>query len=282
MGTRRVSLVITDLDNTLYDWVGWFVPAFYAMSESAAEILEVDLEKLLNEIRDVHRHHGSSEHPFSLLETKSVQEKFKGISTPDRIERLDAAFYRFNSVRKHSLVLYEGVLQTLAALESLGVSIAGYTDARIPNSMFRVNSLGLDRYLSHLYAPAARFPSDLLQKENDPEFLRILPEDDKKPNQQVLLDICRDLGVHPANTIYVGDSLSRDVFMANGTGVRSAWARYGTLVDPELWKKLVRITHWTEEDIKNDAQLRMKSANATPDYVLNQFSDILECVRAPV
>lgn len=271
-----IRLLITDLDNTLYDWVGSFVPAFYAMAEEAAQIIGIEREALLDEMRTVHQRHGSSEHPFALLEAASVVRKLAGKSRDERLQMLDAAFHRFNSVRKRKLVLYEGVIDTLAMIVATGVSIVAYTDARIPNSLFRLNRLGLDQFVEHLYAPAARFRSNIAAEAPNERLLRVLPELDKKPNPKTLLDICRDHSVAPHDTVYVGDSLSRDIYMAQSAGVRSAWARYGTKVDPELWQRLVRVTHWTEDDIAREAHLKVESAGARADVVLDRFADLLD------
>ena len=69
----QIELLIVDLDNTLYDWIGFFVPAFYRMIDAAVEILKVDRETLLTDIQVVHQKYGNSEHPFALLETKTVK-----------------------------------------------------------------------------------------------------------------------------------------------------------------------------------------------------------------
>ncbi len=270
-----VALLVMDLDNTLYDWVGSFVPAFYAMAEEAAAILDLNIETLLDDLRAVHQRHGSSEHPFALLETASVMARLPDLSRDQRAKVLDAAFHRFNSVRKERLALYDGVTATLEALAERGVPMVAYTDARIPNSLYRVNRLGLDHFIGHLYAPAARFP-DRLGTPARETMLRVLPEGDKKPNPRTLLDICRDLGVPPEQTLYIGDSLSRDIFMAASAGVRSAWARYGTEVKPGLWEKLVRVTHWTEIDIAEEARLKAEAADARPDATLSRFADLLD------
>jgi phosphoglycolate phosphatase len=275
VNTPTVRLLITDLDNTLYDWVGSFVPAFYAMAEEASEILDVDLDALLDDLRAVHQRHGSSEHPFALLETKAVQNRLTARQSDARL-LLDAAFHRFNSVRKHSLALYEGVIDTLRAVVAAQVPVVAYTDARIPNSLYRVNRLGLNEFVERLYAPAARFPEALVGAATNEQLLRVLPEGDKKPNPRTLLDICRDLGVAPDDTLYVGDSLSRDIYMAQSAGVRSAWARYGTEIDPALWQKLVRITHWTEQDVQSEARLKAESVGTQPDVVLDSFRGLLE------
>lgn len=275
LSSEPVKLLVIDLDNTLYDWVGSFVPAFYAMAGEAAAILGVDFAALLDGLRAVHQRHGSSEHPFALLETDLVRSRLSGLSEAGRRAALDPAFHRFNSVRKNTLSLYDGVIETLQTVVDRGIAVVAYTDARIPNSLYRVNRLGIDRFIVHLYAPNARFPQSPDQ-DAKPDLLRVLPEDDKKPNPRTLLDICRDLGVAPQQTLYVGDSLTRDIFMANRAGIRSAWARYGTLVDPSLWEQLVRVSHWTAADVEAELRLKAEAAVAEPDIVLDCFADLLQ------
>jgi FMN phosphatase YigB (HAD superfamily) len=53
-----VRLVITDVDNTLYDWVTYFASAFSAMLEELAKTLSLPRGKLLAEYKAVHRYHG--------------------------------------------------------------------------------------------------------------------------------------------------------------------------------------------------------------------------------
>ena len=45
------KMLITDLDDTLYGWLDFFVPAFYSMAEEVACILSVDLSLLINEYK---------------------------------------------------------------------------------------------------------------------------------------------------------------------------------------------------------------------------------------
>ena len=76
-----IRLVVTDLDNTLYDWVSFFVPSFYAMVDEAVELLQVARERLLDDLQEVHVRYGTSEQPFALLETKVVEDRLSGKST---------------------------------------------------------------------------------------------------------------------------------------------------------------------------------------------------------
>ncbi len=74
MGTKK--MLVCDLDNTLYDWVGYFVPSFNAMVDAALPIIGCDREQLLDDLREVHQKHHDSEQPFALLETGSVRRRF--------------------------------------------------------------------------------------------------------------------------------------------------------------------------------------------------------------
>ena len=44
-------LLICDLDNTLYDWVSYFVPTFYAMADEVVRITNCDRDRLLDDFR---------------------------------------------------------------------------------------------------------------------------------------------------------------------------------------------------------------------------------------
>jgi phosphoglycolate phosphatase len=274
MSRSPISLVIIDLDNTVYDWLTAFVPAFYAMVHEAAPLIGVGEEQLLDDLQVVHRRHGDSEHPFALLETRVVQKLLAHKPREQIAQFLDPAFHAFNRVRKQNLSLYEGVYVTLEELARLHVPVAAYTDARVINSLFRLDSLGLRKLISRLYAPA-HVTKELDELTLTGNFIQLLAPSDRKPNPQTLIDICSQYCTAPSDTLYVGDSLVRDIYMAKKAGLHSAWAKFGTLYDKALWPKLVRITHWTDEDVEREEFLREKARGTEPDCVLERFSDLL-------
>ena len=132
----HISVIITDLDNTIYDWLTAFVPAFYAMVREAAPVIGVEEEELLDDLQAVHRRHGNSEHPFALLETNSVEKKFGHLTKHDVAKILDPAFHAFNRIRKQNLKLYDGVYETFEWLSQIKVPIIAYTDARSHKQSF--------------------------------------------------------------------------------------------------------------------------------------------------
>jgi HAD-hyrolase-like len=50
--------------------------------------------------------------------------------------------------------------------------------------------------------------------------------------------LSRGIQLH-TSALYIGDSLVKDIYMANRAGVHSAWARYGTHYDRALWQQLM-------------------------------------------
>jgi FMN phosphatase YigB (HAD superfamily) len=278
----HISLVVTDLDNTLYDWVTFFVSAFYRMVDTATELLAVDREELLDQLRDVHRRYHDSEYPFALLETRIVRERYGASSRRDLKQRLDAAFQSFNEVRDRTLQLYPTVLETLVRLRSLGTIVVGHTEASAPNAFFRLRKLQCLPLVSRLYAlehDGQDHPviEKSLRFQEERERVHFLRPDQRKPNPAILLTICQVYGVSPSNVLYVGDSISRDIGMAKEAGTRSAFAEYGLSYDKVHWSQLVRVTHWSEEDVRRNEETRKLYSGVKADVVLNEaFGQILE------
>lgn len=279
-----IGLVVTDLDNTLYDWVAFFTTSFYKMVKVAADKLGVSQDHLLDQLRDVHRRYNNSEHPFALLETAVVRERYPELSRSELACELDDIFHEFNRARKQTLRLYRGVRETLQELLLSGTTIVGHTEATVPNALFRLRSLDIERFFHKLYAvtPSGGGHHDkerserLLQTTVD---IRYLKSEERKPHPGVLLEICRTTGSSPKQTLYIGDSLSRDIKMAMEAGVWSAWAKYGTLVDPNVWSRLARVTHWSEEDIRREREVRGSAEQSVmPDHILH--SSIEEIFQA--
>jgi phosphoglycolate phosphatase len=106
-------------------------------------------------------------------------------------------------------------------------------------------------------------------------FVRLLAADDRKPNPRTLIDICSHYAVNASRAVYVGDSLVRDMYMAQKAGVHSAWAKFGTSYDKSLWPQLVRVTHWTEADVERENTLREEARGTQPECVLDTYKDLL-------
>jgi len=164
-------LLITDLDNTLYDWVTYFARSLRAMVDELALLLDADKEQLLDEIQVNNRQLGTVEQPFSVFELPSVRRRF-GAATPHELKTaLDSALHAFNSERRRSLYLYEGVAETLEQISETGVLIVGHTEASLANAYYRLLRLGVVPFVRRLYvleSPPVSHPEPVRQAELQP------------------------------------------------------------------------------------------------------------------
>jgi FMN phosphatase YigB (HAD superfamily) len=272
------KLLITDLDNTLYDWVTFFTSSFRGMVEELSKLLGVDEEELLKEFRAVHQKYGNSEQPFAVLELPSVLQKYPGLTRAELTQKLDPALHRFNSIRKRTLSLYPGSFETFHHLTDNGVKIVGHTEAILANAYWRIRTLGIDRYFSRLYTLKGMDAIHISENSRwvDPphDFVTVLPREERKPNPRLIADICRREDIEPANAYYLGDSLVRDIAMANNAGVKSIWARYGTQYDPSYWSYLVKVTHWTNEDVAREKDLKARFSDVKPSFTIDSISEL--------
>jgi phosphoglycolate phosphatase len=275
-------LLVCDLDNTLYDWVEYFVTAFYSMVDEAVRITGCSRERLLDDFRAVHKEHRDSEHPFSLLETQTVQEFFPGRARNDIAKQLDPAFHAFNVSRKDTLRLYPGVREGLETLSQSGVILIAHTESNLYAVVDRLTRLDLAKYFSRIYC-RQRTGAEHPDPNSANKWLDHFPlnkvvelsDHQRKPNPEVLLEICHREGFLPSATAYVGDSMARDILMARTAGIFAIWAKYGACHRKETYQRLVRVTHWTEEDVARERESSEKARGVKPDYVLeNDFSEI--------
>jgi phosphoglycolate phosphatase len=281
-------LLICDLDNTLYDWVGYFVDAFYALVDEVVHITGCDPEVLLDDFREVHRRHHDAEHPFAVLETRTIQRMFPGRTPAEIATILDPAFHAFNSTRKHRLLLYPTVRETLDRLRAQNVLLVAHTESKLYAVVDRLSRLDLTSYFSHIYCrerststhPSGTSPQGYLSHFPMNRVIE-LSHHQRKPNEAVLLEICAREGVPPPFAAYVGDSMARDVMMARRAGVMAIWARYGTQHDAGTYDRLVRVSHWTSDDVAREKMLSREAREVRPDFTLeHSFQEVLHAIAA--
>lgn len=271
--------LITDLDNTLYDWVTFFAHAFDAMLTELTRILSVERRVLAAEFREIHQRYGSTETPWAALELPSARMRFPNATPTEMAHYLDPAFRAFSAERKKHLVLYDGVASSLEELANSGIILIGHTEALPINAFHRLMLLGVVHLFKRLYTIGGRmiddpFP-DRIRTLPPEDLIRTLSPSERKPNPEILLDICKFENHSPDECLYIGDSLSRDVAMAKRAGVKAVWARYGTRYDPDLWNSIVEVTHWTSSDVAREAKLKESARNVKPDFIIDRFDALL-------
>ena len=81
--------------------------------------------------------------------------------------------------------------------------------------------------------------------------------------------------------IYVGDSLTKDIYMAIQAGVTSVWMNPQKEKN-DYYQKLIDITSWTEEDFKREKKLKetISNNNLSPDFEISEFSSLVKIIES--
>lgn len=282
--TLKKTALITDLDNTLFDWVELWVKCFSPMLDRIAEISGVPKEQLIPEIKAVHRKHGTSEYSFLIEEVSSLKVILKGRSP---IEVFAPAIDIYREQRRKFLRLFPSVAETLLKIKGRGTRIIGYTESMAFYSNYRMRRLGLDGVMDFIFCPKdhvlpegisvedmRRYPASHYELRYTKQYFT--PAGSKKPDPAVLNSIIDDLRLNKAECVYVGDSLMKDVAMAIDCGVDDAWAKYGEAHKRPEYKLLQDVTHWTEADVEREQKIKARQ-DVHPTHTLeNSMAEILD------
>ncbi|MBC7085687.1 MAG: HAD family hydrolase [Methanomethylovorans sp.] len=129
---------------------------------------------------------------------------------------------------------YPNAISTIIELKKMGFKIAILTDAHSNNAKKRLEKTGFFPLLD------AFFCADITGSS--------------KPSHQTFLFALETLNQQPSKTLFVGDSLRRDIEPSKTLGMLTAYAAYG--------------------DRNNDIQ--QLSEKIVPDFVLNNISEVVD------
>ena len=205
----RKTVLITDLDNTLFDWVEVWSQSFSAMLAVLLEQTGADPVSLKNEIQEVHKRHGTSEYAFLLEEVPTLKAFAKGEPVTEVFEE---AIRSFRVARKKSLMLYPRVKETLQILKESQVRVVAYTESMAFYTGFRIRNLELDGLIDILFSPKdhdlpeglspediRRYPASYYEFRHTAH--RHTPPNELKPNPQLLKDIISLIEAKPTECV---------------------------------------------------------------------------------
>lgn len=291
-----IRLVVTDMDNTLYSWTFYVVPAVEALMDVVCRATGFPRIKVIQSLKAVYEKHESNEYPYVLQESSLYQE-LPEFGSFDKLI-IQPAKAAFAEARRKYLKPYPRVVDTLTELKRRGIPVVALTDAPRNPAEQRSRLLGVDELLTVLYAlPGFQFPAspegeqliaeDIARRDRRGEYRAAcevveLPRDHEKPDPRGLLQICKRFEVEPRETLVVGDSLRKDIALAKEVGALDCWAEYGTYVPAEYLERL-NIVSAASITRRHAASVMDHDADRPPTsatHSLSNFSQILQIIDA--
>jgi len=282
-GRPRMKLLVTDLDNTLWDWFDAWHRSFSAMLRKLSEMSGIPEGHLVREIQVVHRRRGTAEYSYLLNELPSLLALAHG---KEPMELFDEAIHVLNATRMQTTSLYPGVDATLRTIRQQQVPVVAYSESRAFWTEWRIKWTGLDGLIDVLYtSPDHDFPEGVTVEDirvRPPHEYglkqtehREVPNGTLKPDPSILEQILGDYAVQPSEAVYVGDSLMKDVAMAQDVGVLDVQATYGIAQNRDGYNLLQRVSHWGQKDIEREKRIASRP-HITPSYRLESgFAELL-------
>ena len=280
---KEVSVVITDLDNTLYDWLYTWHQSFSSLLNVLVEESGVQQDILVNEIHAVFQKYGTTEYSFLIQEIPSLRKLDPDV---DLMKKYDRAVMTYRKQRE-KIKLYPTVNETLSGLKKIGCRLVAFTESQKYYTIMRMNILGIDLLFDFVFSPPDQFssqvnPDNFRQSHTELCDLKYaqhfnIKKGEHKPNPRILRQILGKIGAKKDECIYIGDSLMKDILMAQEAGVTDVFARYGQSQDMVAHDLLRRVNHWTEADIQREKKISEHSGVISPSYILQStFAEVME------
>ncbi len=224
MAINNIKGIIFDMDNTLFDLVE---AKMVACTEIITFLGTGDPDKLFGYFR-------RGIHGFENPENIKDYMTDSGINSTETYRRC-VTIYKTEKV-KH-IRLYPMVRETLEELKEMGLHLGILTDANSNNAWTRLEKVGMEKLFHSLIS------HDMTGA--------------KKPDHTPFRYALETMGLEAHETLFVGDSLRRDIAPSKELGMMTVYAAYGD---------------------RNSASDRIR-AEYGPDHIIHNFSEILELVR---
>lgn len=233
MPDPKSAVLITDLDNTLYDFSIYYQAGLEAVVATIRDEFSLSSDQVVRRLREVYHRHGTIEYPFAIEEFPEVHNLPQG--RRQLFARHVVSSFWVNATRR--LEPYRTVRDTLYHLARQQVALIAYTDAPIVEAARRLRWLGFLGQVSGIvgqqWSRRKRCTMLLLMSDlpghtrHGRKLVLRTSRDERKPSRLVYERIAHRLGSAAENITVIGDSIRRDLMPALELGCTVVWARYG-------------------------------------------------------
>jgi FMN phosphatase YigB (HAD superfamily) len=243
---KRKRLLLSDIDNTLFNWVDYFGPSFRSMIHALARQSEFSESTLIGGFRDLYERYGTTEYSFIIQQLPLFSQH----SSSDRDALVHLATVAFGRTRRKYLQPYAGVVETLRWCRDEGYALVAITNAPMYAARSKLHRLGLSALFDGIVAWQGNdMPEDELSvryggKGGRHGYMAEWPVElsERKPSTAPFVRAINEAGVDADSTWVVGDSVASDIEPALKLGARPFWARYGLTFDRRNLQTVTEVT----------------------------------------
>ncbi|MGD9639281.1 MAG: HAD family hydrolase [Alphaproteobacteria bacterium] len=244
---RDVSLVVSDVDNTILDFFGTWGVSTKKAFEDLAVSRNISMDDLVADVmKNTHPEYRMHDLPAMvkaapILQPKNEEEKAK-------FAKDDARIIHNWQKERAATPFYDGVVATIRKMKSNGCKFVLYSDGPVSSVVARLAQRNFPADLiDGIYAqpalpdaktgkvpPLATDSKSAAFVEALGDKIRPLYDCPHKPNPDALLRIIKDMEIeNPKEVVMVGDNLRSDCGGGNRAGVNTAWQKDGADVCKE-------------------------------------------------
>lgn len=193
--------LLTDLDNTLYDFA---VAQEYGCRAAVKNAGVGDYKDLMDAL--LFSLHGVESH-------EAIAEYFQKVGIADDRVIL-SAFREYEESKVSSVIPYSGVIETLEKIHQKGIMICAISNALSKNATIRLERMGITSFIDLLVTP-----DTCGHRKPDPGMYQYCAE---------------KLGLSYNEICVVGDNIPNDIAPAKGLGMFTVHATYGDRLPKEF------------------------------------------------
>jgi FMN phosphatase YigB (HAD superfamily) len=294
-----LGYIITDIDNTLYDYFE-LSNCFRAMIHVLSKETGISEDIITEDYSSVFQQHGTIEYPYP------TQELFCFNEFPqEKVEYLtNLALKVFSRSYRKRLKLYDGVEDTLKKINDAGWILIGVTNAPLYRASSRLKRKGVLKYFSLLSGrqfeevKSSKFVSEDLVNLHREKYQRVIASMDKigiksfsvppellKPDPTSFKSALNYISekenkpLDEINIVAIGDNLINDLYPLKGKVTKLIWAKYGVDLNEKDKDTMVSFTKWQNKERKNLADI---IPDQIYDVSIDSFSELIEILNLEV
>ncbi len=279
----RITDIVWDADNTIWDWVSYAVLAYEAMSQCIADETGIPEPKVAAAMKKFYTDVGTVENPFLIqgLHSMGFFKNVKNLNLDDLIVKAQAVFYE---VRDDNLKLYEGMDRILKMTHESGINNHILTDAPGFQAAMRIKHFELQDYIKSVNAMPSPEPRTLPKKFRErmargkyhvPFTVRYVDREKPFTDLEKVLHMTREQIAR--HVLIIGDNPPKDGKLALNNNCAGIIAAYG-IAHADLLKRFLRFspakTAKKNMAIEESTQINLPSAHS-PDELEQKIKELL-------